>query len=301
MVLHWSPTLVNIIFVRVLCSHEGILHDKVFYQIALLYFNTTQLLFNFYQNGIQAQSCGILFYSSGEEPCRGVVVVWVHQDHWYQHLEGVQIVWKQRVYRKMQSPRRLLFSRQDWPPCCCRLKWQWPELCQKTAIMGWQKSTIWRTIKQDITYSSYNILHCMHITVAFKESREVNAPVWIIEIKQSARELSGSFQMKKNFDQNQNSNNQKDRWICNYIGEGLVVEHSKFLSFLGVLGILCNEGHITPPFFFFNSLSFTTRWTRKLRGTIWSHGLTELLTDASTSSWITINMHVRPRWPRHCS
>ncbi|CAE1330505.1 unnamed protein product [Acanthosepion pharaonis] len=110
------------------------------------------------------------------------------------------------------------------------------------ADMGCHKSTICRTIKKDIGYSSYCKSHCMLITNASKESRKVKAAALLNKLKHVSAEMLRFFSDEKNFIQDRRSNRQNDKWICKDIEEVTVVKHTKFPSSVMVLGVIPSEG-----------------------------------------------------------
>ncbi|CAE1312828.1 unnamed protein product [Acanthosepion pharaonis] len=82
-----------------------------------------------------------------------------------------------------------------------------------TADMGCHKSTICRTIKKDIDYSSYRKSHCMLITNASKESRKVKAVALLNELEHGSAGMLRFFSHEKNFIQDKTSNRQNGRWM----------------------------------------------------------------------------------------
>lgn len=125
------------------------------------------------------------------------------------------------------------------------------------ADMGCHKSTVCRTVKQDIGYSSYRKSHRMLLTEASKESRRVKAAALLSELKHDSAGMLRFFSDEKNFSQDQVSNRQNDRWICEAIEEVPVVKHTKFPSSVMVLGVISSEGDVMPPFFFPKGLRVT--------------------------------------------
>ncbi|CAE1302710.1 unnamed protein product [Acanthosepion pharaonis] len=161
--------------------------------------------------------------------------------------------------------------------------------------MGCHKSTICRTIKKDIGYSSYRMSHRMLITNASKESRKVWAEALLNELKHGSTGMLRFFSNEKNFIQDQTSNSQNDRWICKDIEEVPVVKPTKFPSSVMVLGIISSEGDVMPPFFFQKDLRVTAEiYQEVLRR---SPGWTRSPPDAHTSSSRTPLLHTR----RGCS
>ncbi|QQP52457.1 Transposable element tcb2 transposase [Caligus rogercresseyi] len=93
-----------------------------------------------------------------------------------------------------------------------------------TVVMGCSKQTIANTINKG--YSSYKKRHRMILTEGTRESKKVKAAV-----------LLNSLKRENFFSQDQNSNRQNDRWICQNVDEVPVVKHTKFPSSLMALGV----------------------------------------------------------------
>ncbi|CAE1251219.1 unnamed protein product [Acanthosepion pharaonis] len=110
------------------------------------------------------------------------------------------------------------------------------------ADMGCHKSTICRTIKKDIGYSSYHKFHRMFITNASKESMKVKAVALLTELKHWSAGMLRFFSDEKNLIQDQTSNRQNDGWICKDNEEFPVLKHTKFPSSIMVLGVISSEG-----------------------------------------------------------
>ncbi|QQP35515.1 Transposable element tcb2 transposase, partial [Caligus rogercresseyi] len=92
------------------------------------------------------------------------------------------------------------------------------------AEMGCSKQTIANTINKDLGYRSRG-RPC-------STSSSTRRPV-----------SSFKFSSDENFfSQDQNSNRQNDRWICQNVDEVLVVKHTKFPSSVMVLGVISSEG-----------------------------------------------------------
>ncbi|QQP55120.1 Transposable element tcb2 transposase [Caligus rogercresseyi] len=95
------------------------------------------------------------------------------------------------------------------------------------AEMGCSKQTIANTINKDLGYSSYKKRHRMILTEGTRESRRVKAAALLNNLKHETADF---------FSQDQNSNRQNDRWICQNVDEVPVVKHTKFPSSVMVLG-----------------------------------------------------------------
>lgn len=108
------------------------------------------------------------------------------------------------------------------------------------------KSTICRTIKQDIDYPSYRKCHCMLITEACKETRKVSAAALLSEIEHESGGMFRLFSNEKNFDLYQMSKKQNERWIFKFIEEVPVVEIIKFPTSAIGFGVISNEGTSYP-------------------------------------------------------
>ena len=55
---------------------------------------------------------------------------------------------------------------------------------------------------------------------------------------------------EKNFNQDQKINRQIDKWLCADPSDVPHVMHTKFPATIMVLGVVSNEGHVMPPYFF---------------------------------------------------
>ena len=126
------------------------------------------------------------------------------------------------------------------------------------AEMGCSKQTIANTINKDLGYTSYKKRHRMILTEATRESRRVKAAALLNNLKHETAGLLRFFSDEKNFSQDQKSNRQNDRWICQNVDEVPVVKHSKFPSSVMVLGVISSEGDVMPPHFFEKGLRVDT-------------------------------------------
>ncbi|QQP40359.1 Transposable element tcb1 transposase [Caligus rogercresseyi] len=106
------------------------------------------------------------------------------------------------------------------------------------AEMGCSKQTIANTINKDMGYSSYKKRHRMILTEGTRESRRVKAAALLNNLKHERAGL---------LSQDQNSNRQNDRWICQNVDEVPVVKHTKFPSSVMVLGVISSEEDVMPP------------------------------------------------------
>ncbi|QQP34835.1 Transposable element tcb2 transposase [Caligus rogercresseyi] len=95
------------------------------------------------------------------------------------------------------------------------------------AEMGCSKQTIDNTLNKDLGYNSYKKRHRMILTEGTRESRRVKAAALLNNLKHETAGL---------LSQDQNSNWQNDRWICQNVEEVPVVKHTKFPSSVMVLG-----------------------------------------------------------------
>ncbi|QQP37031.1 Transposable element tcb2 transposase [Caligus rogercresseyi] len=124
--------------------------------------------------------------------------------------------------------------------------------------MGCSKLTIANTINKDLGYSSYKKRHRMILTEGTRESRRVKAAALLNNLKHETAALLRSFSDEIFFSQDQNSNRQNDRWICQNVDEVHVVKHTKFPSSVMVLGVISSEGYVMPPHFFKKGLKVNT-------------------------------------------
>ncbi|QQP56135.1 Transposable element tcb2 transposase [Caligus rogercresseyi] len=104
--------------------------------------------------------------------------------------------------------------------------------------MGCSKQTIANTINKDLGYSSYKKRHRMILTEGTRESRRVKAAALLNNLKHETAGLLRFFSDENFFSQDQNSNRQNDRWICQNVDEVPVVKHTKFPS--SVMGLKVN-------------------------------------------------------------
>ncbi|QQP51529.1 Transposable element tcb2 transposase [Caligus rogercresseyi] len=90
--------------------------------------------------------------------------------------------------------------------------------------------------------SSYKKRHRMILTEGTRESRRVKAAALLNNLKHETAGLLRFFSDDNFFSQDQNSNRQNDRWICQNVDEVPVVKHTKFPSSVMVLGVISSEG-----------------------------------------------------------
>lgn len=98
------------------------------------------------------------------------------------------------------------------------------------AEMGYNKSTICRKIKQNISFCSYGQSYCMFVTEAPKESRKVKSGALLNKFQHRSARTLRLFSGKKKLDQEQKSNKQNHTRICKDIEEVPVLGHTKFPS-----------------------------------------------------------------------
>ncbi|QQP36116.1 Transposable element tcb2 transposase [Caligus rogercresseyi] len=110
------------------------------------------------------------------------------------------------------------------------------------AEMGCSKQTIANTINNDLGYSSYKKRHRMILTEGTRESSRVKVAALLNNLKHETAGLLRFFSDENFFSQDQNSNRQNDRWICQNVDEVPVVKHTKFPSPVMVLGVISSEG-----------------------------------------------------------
>ncbi|QQP53780.1 Transposable element tcb2 transposase [Caligus rogercresseyi] len=116
--------------------------------------------------------------------------------------------------------------------------------------MGCSKQTIANTINKDLDYSLYHKRHRMILTEGTRESRRVKAAALLNNLKHETAGRLRFFSDENFFSQDQNSNRQNDRWICQNVDEVPVVKHTKFPSSVMVLGVISSEGDVMLPHFF---------------------------------------------------
>ena len=119
------------------------------------------------------------------------------------------------------------------------------ELAQATGV---SKSTISRTVKEDLEMHSYARRRGQLLTPDMKEHRKVKAVALLKELKRGSARLLCFFS-EKNFYQDQKVNSRNDCWICESIEEVAVVMKTKFPTSIMVLGVISSEGDIMPPHF----------------------------------------------------
>lgn len=117
--------------------------------------------------------------------------------------------------------------------------------------MGVSKSTIHKTVHEDLNFFSYKLRQRHLLTESTKETRHVKARALLNELKhgQSVRMLR-FFSDEKNFIQDRKVNSQNDRWLCSDPSEVPTVMHSKFPASVMVLGVVSSEGDVMPPHMF---------------------------------------------------
>ncbi|QQP42091.1 Transposable element tcb2 transposase, partial [Caligus rogercresseyi] len=79
-------------------------------------------------------------------------------------------------------------------------------------------------------------------TRTWATSRRVKAAALFNNLKYETAGLLRFFSDENFFSQDQNSNRQNDRWICQNVDEVPVVKHTKFPSSVMVLGVISSEG-----------------------------------------------------------
>ncbi|QQP56429.1 Transposable element tcb2 transposase [Caligus rogercresseyi] len=104
------------------------------------------------------------------------------------------------------------------------------------AEMGCSKQTVANTINKDLGYSSYKKRYRMILTEGTRESRRVKGAALLNNLKHETAGLLRFFSDENFFSQDQNSNRQNDRWICQNVDEVPVVKQTKFPSSVMVLG-----------------------------------------------------------------
>lgn len=121
------------------------------------------------------------------------------------------------------------------------------EFAQATGV---SKSTISRTVKEDLEMHSYARRRGQLLTPDMKERRKVKAAALLNELKHDSAGLLRFFSDEKHFDQDQKVNSRNDRWICKSIEEVPVVMKTKFPASVMVLGVISSEGDVMAPHFF---------------------------------------------------
>lgn len=133
--------------------------------------------------------------------------------------------------------------------------------------MGCHKSMISRRVKQDNVYSFYCKSRGMRLKVVLKETIKVKAAAFLRVVRKGAAGMIRLYSDENYFEQDQMTNSQNNRWICKDIWEFPVPEHTKFFSFVMVLGVISNEGHVMFSFFIPRAWRSLPRTTRKF----WKH------------------------------
>ena len=121
------------------------------------------------------------------------------------------------------------------------------EFAQATGV---SKSTISRTVKEDLEMHSYARRRGQLLTPDMKERQKVKAAALLNELKHDSARLLRFFSDEKHFDQDQKVNSRNDHWICESIEEMPVVMKTKFPTSVMVLGVISSEGDVMPPHFF---------------------------------------------------
>ncbi|QQP52096.1 Transposable element tcb2 transposase [Caligus rogercresseyi] len=176
----------------------------------------------------EEKTCDVRFLPCREESKGGDRDLQLSQVDRLRPVEGLELFQKNIDHRKKRS-RSLGTTRADEFVAEVKRK----SYAKLAAEIGCSKQTIANTINKDLGYSSYKKRHRMILTEGTRESRRVKA----------AALLNTSSTRRPNFfSQDQNSNRQNDRWICQNVDEVPVVKHTKFHSSVMVLGVISSEG-----------------------------------------------------------
>ena len=125
--------------------------------------------------------------------------------------------------------------------------------------MNVARSTISKTIKEDLGMKSYTLKKRQLLTEAMKERRCTKAHALLSELKHGSAGLLRFFSDEKNFIQDQLFNRQNDRFITNNPDEVPIVISTKFSASVMVLGVVLSEGDVMPPHFFDEGLRIAAK------------------------------------------
>jgi DDE superfamily endonuclease len=113
------------------------------------------------------------------------------------------------------------------------------------------ESTVRRVVHDDIKYKSYVMRRGHFMSAKNRENRLIRSKRLLNNLKHPEEpNILWFFSDEKNFDQDQKVNRKNDRWLCSDPSEVPIVMHTKFPSSVMVFGVVTNEGHVMPPYFF---------------------------------------------------
>lgn len=178
------------------------------------------------------------------------------------------------------------------------------------------ESTVRRTVHNDLKCKSYVMKRRHFVSAKSKEKRLIRSKCLLNKIKHPDHpNMLWFFSDEKLFTQDQKVNRRNDRWLCSSASEVPTVMHTKFPSSLMILGVVSNEGHVMPPYFFPQGLRINASvyiealdtcvkpWIEKVahgRSYVFQQDSAPCHTAIKTQKWLALNFHdhVTPNlWP----
>ena len=120
--------------------------------------------------------------------------------------------------------------------------------------MNVNKSTISRTVAEDLNMKSYCLRMRHLLTATLMEQRLIKGIALFNELKHGSSGHVRFFSDEKKFIQDKLHNRQNDRFITDDPEEVLIVMSTKFSTSVMVLGVVSSDGDVMPPYFFPESL-----------------------------------------------